>query len=98
MGLERLKEFIGRELDKFSQKTSTSTSDQELIEKLLCNYKNILIAQGMEEEMYYTGHRSGHSMRDREIAALEEKIDSASSDYEREFYKKLIRAAQNYKE
>lgn len=37
-------------------------------------------------------------MRDKEIAALEEKINEASSDYEREFYRKLIRAAQDYKE
>ena len=37
-------------------------------------------------------------MRDKEIAKLEEKINNASSDYEKEFYRKLIRAAEDYKE
>ena len=97
MSLEHLKSYIEKEIEKFGQKTSTSLSDQELIEKLLCNYKNVIIAQEMERELY-SGHRSGHSMRDREIAALEEKIDKSQSDYEKEFYKKVIRVAQDYRE
>ena len=53
--------------------------------------------EGSSNKMSH-GYKSNHSMRDKEIVALEEKINEASSDYEREFYRKLIRAAQEYKE
>ena len=93
MVLKTLKEYLGKELNKFTQKSSTSMSDQELICKILCNY-------GMVQELENIGldtQRSSHSMRDREIASLEEKIDNAPSDYEKNFYKMLIRTAQDYK-
>ena len=102
MVLEELKEFLDKELNKFSQKSSTSVSDQELLGKILCNYEQIIKLWWMEKEGHSEkmshGYKSNHSMRDKEIAALEDKINEASSDYEREFYRKLIRAAQEYKE
>lgn len=77
-------------------------SDQELMSKILCNYTCVdgLCMGGYSSRMYHgeDGTKSHHSMRDKEIAKLEEKINSATSDYEREFYRKLIRAAQDYKE
>ena len=102
MALEEVKEFLNKELTKISQKSSTSVSDQELLGKLLCNYEQVIKLWWMEHEgsnkMPHANYKSNHSMRDKEIAALEEKINEASSDYEREFYRKLIRAAQEYKE
>ena len=101
MGLENVKTYLEKELNKISQKTSTSVSDQELLGKILCNYGYVVELceedkVGHSSKMYHG--KSNHSMRDKEIASLEEKINSATSDYEREFYRKLIRAAQDYKE
>lgn len=102
MVLEELKEFLDKELNKFIQKSSTSTSDQEWLCKTLGNYEQVIKLWWMEHEgssnKMSHGYKSNHSMRDKEIAALEDKINEASSDYEREFYRKLIRAAQDYKE
>ena len=76
-------------------------SDQELMNKILCNYTciNELCSKG-SSWIYYEENekKSYHSMKDKEIAKLEERINNASSDYERDFYRQLIRAAQNYKE
>ena len=99
MALKEIKGFLNKELTKISQKSSTSVSDQELLGKLLCNYEQVLKLQKDENEGHSMSYeKSNHSMRDKEIAALEDKINEASSDYEREFYRKLIRAAQDYKE
>ena len=102
MILEELKEFLDKELNKFIQKSSTSTSEQEWLCKALSNYEQVIKLWWMERESGSNkishNYKSNHSMRDREIAALEEKINEASSDYEREFYRKLIQAAQDYKE
>ena len=73
-------------------------SDQELMGKILCNYTCVDgLCSGYSSRMYH-GEKSRHSMRDKEIAKLEERINNASSDYERDFYRQLIRAAQDYKE
>ena len=76
-------------------------SDQELMSKILCNYTCIkgLCSDDYSEKMYigWDEKKSHHSMRDREIAKLEERIENASSDYEKNFYRQLIRAAQDYK-
>lgn len=102
MVLEELKEFLDKELNKFIQKSSTSASDQEWLCKTLCNYEQVIKLWWMDKECRSEkmshGYKSNHSMRDKEIAALEDKINEASSDYEREFYRKLIRAAQEIKE
>ena len=100
MVLETVKTYLDKELNKFSQKSSTSVSDQEFLGKLLCNYEQVIKLQWMEKDGHSEkmSYRSNHSMRDKEIAALEDKINDASSDYEREFYRKLIRAAQEYEE
>ena len=76
-------------------------SDQELMSKILLNYACIDgLCSGHSSSMYHgeDERRSSHSMRDKEIAKLEEKINNASSDYEKEFYRKLIRVAEDYKE
>ena len=100
MGLENVKTYLEKELNKISQKTSTSVSDQELLGKILCNYGYVMELcdnnNGYSSKMYHG--KSNHSMRDKEIASLEEKINNATSDYEREFYRKLIMAAQDYRE
>lgn len=101
MSLEHVREFLDKELMKLAQKSSTSMSDQELMSKILCNYTCIDgMCSGHSSRMYHgeDEKKSHHSMRDREIAKLEERIDNASSDYERDFYRQLIRAAQDYKE
>lgn len=102
MSLEHVREFLDKELTKLAQKSSTSMSDQELMSKILCNYTCLdgLCNGGYSSRMYHgeDERKSHHSMRDKEIAKLEERIDNASSDYERDFYRQLIRAAQDYKE
>ena len=102
MVIKEVKQFLDKELEKMSKKTSTDKSDQELLGKLLCNYEQALKLHWMEQaggsEKMSHNYKSNHSMRDKEIAALEEKINEASSDYEREFYRKLIKAAQEYNE
>lgn len=42
----------------------------------------------------YDGHMSGHSLHDRMIAALENTMDQASSDYDREQIKAWIHKIQ----
>lgn len=99
MALNNIKEFLEKEMDKLSQKSSTCMSDQELLKNLLCNYeytKRLINEEVNIPETMYGLHKSGHSMRDREIEKLEEKLKEASSNYERDFYKKLIQAAQQY--
>ena len=102
MSLEHVKGFLDQELMKLAQKSSTSLSDQELMSKILCNYTCLegLCNSGYSSRMYHREDekKSHHSMRDKEIAKLEERINNASSDYEKDFYRQLIRAAQSYKE
>ena len=99
--LEKLKTWTETEINKIIHKNFAHKCDAECLDLLFPIYKDVVCM--LNEGENYSSYtlemkRSGHSMVDKEIAVLEEKIKTAPTEYERRFYESLIHAARMFNE
>lgn len=99
--LQELKTWTETEINKIIHKNFANKCDAECLALLFPIYKDVIcMLKDGDNYSSYTVEmkRSGHSMADKEIAVLEEKIKTAPTEYERKFYESLIHAAKMFNE
>lgn len=98
--LNELKVWTENEIKKILHKGFANRQDAECLEMIFPIYKDVvcMLNDGGAQVYSVEMRKSKHSMADKEIAMLEEKINNAQSDYERKFYESLIHAAKGFNE